>query len=415
MRKIGTKKTGKSLDPRRLIARDLPGEPYVGGFFSLLFWAYLVAIYGSYLLGEGRYPVATVTVAFLALIAAWISLPWSTNAARWRLVAAPAAFVLVSFLIVHLTGFGLSAGLYTIAVANGVFVFGLRWGVAYAAALVPLILVNHLWSSPEAGVVRALELTAYSIPTFVFVVGMCAMTARATQRQERAQELLGELREVNAELRRYADRVKELAISEERTRMAREMHDSLGHHLMVVDLQIKAAVKLLEHDPERAGEAVVRAGGAASDAISEVRRAIRALKPLGIEERRGSGALAALARGFDGTGTTVSFEVLGEERSLSSEADLILYRTLQEGLTNALKHSGAGHIEARLDFQPSSVRLVVADDGCGAGRSMGETRDGGFGLAGLRQRVTGFGGTFHGGNTGEGGFILEVELPLERT
>ena len=394
------------------LAQVPPGEPYVGWFFTLVFWGYFVATYASYLFGERHYGMVPVTLAFGALAVAWLVLPWNTRVPRTRLLGAPAAFAGVSFLIVHFTGFGLAAGLYSVAVANAVFLFGLRWAVFYAVALVPLVFANHLWSRPDLGAWRALELTAYLVPTFAFVLGLCAMALEAVRRQEKTQALFEELDEAYSELQRYSDRVKELAIAEERNRMAREIHDSLGHYLAKITVQLEVAVKLGRRDPDRAGEAVVNAKSAASEALSEVRRAVRALKPLGVQERRGTGALETLARGFEGTGVIVSFRVEGEEGELSPEVDLLLYRTLQEGLTNALKHSGASRVEARLAFGPSRVRLTVTDNGCGISHDYGAPENGGFGLSGLEERVAQLGGSFDVGEGEKGGFVLEVELPV---
>ena len=395
------------------LAQALPGEPYVGRLFALLFWGYFVAAYASYFLGDRGYGVVLVSPAFAALALAWLALPWDlrTLPSRARLLGAPAVFVAASFVVVHFTGFGLAAGLYSIAVANAVFLFGVRWAVLYAIALVPLVFINHLWSKPDLGLTRALELTAYSIPTFAFVIGMCAMTLEAVRRREKTQTLFGELEEAHAELKSYSEQLRELAISEERNRMAREIHDSLGHYLAKINVQLEVAVKLGRRDPDRAGEAVANAKAAASEALSEVRRAVRALRPLGLEERRGTGSLVALARGFEGTGVAVSFGVEGEERGLSPEADLLLYRALQEGLTNALKHSGASRVEARLAFEPSQVRLTVADNGRGMPEGDREKGIGGFGLPGLRERAVELGGTFRAGGGEGGGFVLTVELP----
>lgn len=233
---------------------------------------------------------------------AWRLLPRNPRVLRLRLLAAP-AFLLLSFLVVYLTDFGLSLGFYSIALANGVFLFGFRRALVYAAALMALVLGDYLLTTPGLSTGEALERSAYWVPAFAFVIGICTVAQRAVRRYEEGRLLLAKLESANDELRRYADRVRELAIAEERTRIAREMHDSLGHHLTAVDLQLKAAGRLLAwQDPERAGEAIARAEGAAAQAMGEVRRALR---PLGLEERRGAGALSALAAGYEGTGVAV--------------------------------------------------------------------------------------------------------------
>ncbi len=135
---------------------------------------------------------------------------------------------------------------------------------------------------------------------------------------------------------------------------------------------------------------------------------MRALRPRVMEDRVGTGALAALARDFEGTGIAVSFEVVGEEHRVSPEAELILYRALQESLTNALKHSGGRRVEARLTFGRDSVCLTVTDDGRGTRETAG---DRGVGLRGLEERAAAAGGVFSAGSVDRGEFVLRLELP----
>ena len=396
---------------RAWLVRVFPSEPYIGRFFALLFWGYVGATYASYLLETREYGIAVVTLAFAALLICWLLLPWSPRAPWYRLLGAPVAFAAASFVVVHLTGFGLAAGLFSISVANAVFLFGFWTGSACAVALLPLIFVERLWSEPGLGIVGAAERTAYWIPTFAFVVGMCAIALEAVRRKQQTESLFTDLETAHSELKRYAEQARELAISEERNRVAREIHDSLGHYLVVVNVQLEAAGKLLDRDPEKAREAVTRAKTAASETLSEVRRSVRALKPSALEKRTGLGALAALAREFKDTGIAVSFEVAGKARDLSPEAELLLYRSLEEGLTNAMKYSAGSRVEAKLAFGPSGVRLTVADDGRGLSGKYEELGGTGFGIPGLEERASALGGSVNASDADGGGFVLEVELP----
>jgi signal transduction histidine kinase len=395
---------------RTLLARVFPMEPYVRRFFALLFWVYFGVTYVTFLLDGRGYGIGIVTLAFVVLLICWLLLPWSPQVPLYRSVGAPVAFVAASFVVVHLTGFGLAVGLFSIPVADVVYLFGFWRGLACAVVLLPLIFADRLWSEPGLGIGGSLERTAYWSLAFAFVIGMCAMALEAVRREERAENLFAELEKANSELKSHAEQAKKLAISEERNRMAREIHDVLGHHLVVVNVQLEAAGKLLDRDPKEAREAVARAKTAASETLSEVRRSVRALGPLALEKRTGHEALAALAREFRGTGIAVSFEVTGRERGLSPEAQLLLYRALEEGLTNALKYSGGSRVEARLAFEPSGVRLTVADNGRGPSGNDHGLDGTGFGIPGLRERASALGGTVSA-DAADGGFVLEVELP----
>ena len=256
--------------------------------------------------------------------------------------------------------------------------------------------------------------TAIALPFAVFMVGICAAVVEATGRREQAQVLLEDLESANVELRANVARVRELSVAEERARIAREIHDSVGHHLTMINLQLQNAQRFRHRDPAEAWEEVGSARELALEALSEVRRAVRALKPLAVEETTGAGALAALARNFDGTGIGVSFEVEGEERELAEETEITLYRAMQEGLTNAGRHAKARRVQTTLRFSEFGVSLTVSDDGRGSevGPSNGAVARGeGFGLFSPKERVEDLGGTVEWGDRPEGGFALVVDLP----
>ena len=394
----------------------LPGEARRPAIFVLLFWSCWVTSYASHAFGlfdaAPRFGLAPVTLAFAAVALVWVALPWDPRADRRGWLAAP-AFLLAVFAAGYLTDLNLSILFYAVVVADGVFLFGFGRGTAYAAcAALPVFFTNVLLVD---GAAMALAATAIAVPFAVFVIGTCAAVVEAVEGREQGQALLSELESADAELGRayaeledHAARVRELSVSEERARMAREMHDSVGHYLTVLNVQLEAAVMKMEKRPEEARERVEKAKGLASEALSEVRCSVRALRSLAAAE--GSGALEALVRNLDGAGPSVSFAVIGEERALEQGAELVLYRALQEGLTNASRHANARRVFAKLAYGPRSVRLEVADDGEGAPEGAFE---GGFGLGALEERVGSLGGSFRAGNAPEGGFRLEVELPAQ--
>ncbi|MEU8379924.1 sensor histidine kinase, partial [Streptosporangium sp. NPDC048865] len=228
----------------------------------------------------------------------------------------------------------------------------------------------------------------------VFVLGMASSTLEARRSREETRRLLG--------------RIRELAVAEERARMAGEMHDSIGHHLTVIKMDLENAERFRERRPDAAWDEVRQAKELTVEALADARRWVRALRPLALDGRVGSAALKRLAASFDGTGITVTFEVEGTEHRLDADAELVLYRVLQEGLTNALRHAGALHVAVRLVFGEARTVLVVTDDGKGAG----ERPRRGFGLTSLTERARALGGTLTGGDSPEGGFALRAELPV---
>lgn len=386
------------------------------GIFALLFWSAMVATCASPLLdlfGESQsFGLLPAVLAAGLLSAVWLALPWDPRASSLRKILAP-AFLIAVFVLGHLTGPAWALAFYPIFFANGVFLFGFARGIAYAAAVVlPAGLVNLLGAYPGyLGVEGAAFVMALMVPVAVSVIGVCRLFIEAIQAREETRDLLQKLEAANAELQDYAARVGELAVSEERARMAREIHDSVGHHLTVINLQLENARRFREKRPREAWEEVSGAKELTLEALSEVRRSVRALKPLALESGGGAEALAALAESFQGSGFDVSFRIEGEGRGLPAEAELVLYRVMQEGLTNALRHSGAHRVFASLTLSEHEARLVVADNGVGAPEGGIEK---GFGLSALSERAEALGGTLDARNRPERGFALEARLPIVR-
>jgi signal transduction histidine kinase len=403
---------------RAFLALAFAGDPYRPAILNFLFWGSLLVTYVFHVSGffiedvKLRFGPVAFTLAMGVLAALWLTLPWDPRASLRRKLVAPAFMLVLFALIFVLTDGGWFVLIFPFVFANATFLFGIRGSIAYAAVPLAISFVS-IWTFPYPGsdVGDAFRNTAGLAVLAAFSIGICAAMVEARRRREETEELLGELESAHAQLERYAERVKELTVAEERARMSREMHDSLGHYLTVINVGLQNAQRFREKRPEAAWEEVEEVRELTREALSEVRRWVRALKPLALEERAGPEAMAALAHSFEGTGLDVRFTVEGSERELSGEAELILYRALQEGLTNALKHSEARRVTATLAFGEESVSLKVANDGEGAPEGASAK---GFGLATLGDRAEALGGVLCAGNASEGGFVLRVELPIER-
>jgi signal transduction histidine kinase len=402
---------------RAFLAFAFAGDPYRPAILNVLFWCSLTVTYLFHVSGlfvedvKLRFGVLPFTLAIAVLAGLWLALPWDPRASRRRKLVAPAFMLVLFALIFVLTDGGWFILVFPFVFANATFLFGVRGSIAYAAAPLAISFFS-IWAFPYPGsdLGDAFRDTAGLAVLAAFAIGICAAMVEARRRREETEALLEELAAAHAELERYAGRVKELTVAEERARMSREMHDSLGHYLTVINVGLQNAQRFRERRPESAWEEVEEARDLTREALSEVRRWVRAIKPLALEERVGPEALAALAHSFEGMGFDVRFAVEGSEKELPGEAELTLYRALQEGLTNALKHSGARRVTATLSFVEESVSLTVADDGEGA---PDEAPSKGFGLTTLRERAGALGGALSAGNSSDGGFVLRVELPTE--
>ncbi|SEG83703.1 Signal transduction histidine kinase [Nonomuraea solani] len=359
--------------------------------FSVVFWVVLVATGVGYATRPGTIGYTIAFCVNLTLVAAlWLVLSWRRTDGWRRPIAV--VFLLATFAL-GLTGSAELHQLLTlIAVANVAFVYDMRVAAAIIGCLSFAIFASIVLVFGR-GVENAIAQTVPLVVFASFVLGMTSAVLEARRRRAEAQRLLA--------------RIRELTVAEERARMGAEMHDSIGHHLTVIKMALENAERFRSRRPEAAWDEVRQAKETTVEALADARRWVRALRPLALEGHVSSVALERLAASFDGTGLTVSFEVVGGERPLEPDVELVLYRVLQEGLTNAVRHAGAHHVRGRLLFQDEHVVLEVADDG--TGRDHGAR--GGFGLRSLAERARAVGGTLITGDRPDGGFEVRAELP----
>ncbi|MCX6904394.1 MAG: sensor histidine kinase [Verrucomicrobia bacterium] len=244
----------------------------------------------------------------------------------------------------------------------------------------------------------------------LFTLVFTSLAVSAEKARGQVQRLASELGEANRKLREYAVQAEELAVIRERNRLAREIHDTLGHYLTVTYVQLEAARAVRDVDPERARQALDKAQALTQEGLQEIRRSVAALRASPLDNKSLAEALRQAGQEQQTSGQAVDVQVLGQPRALSPQAELTLYRAGQEGLTNARKHARARSVHLSLDFRHSArVGLEVSDDGVGVA---GEGNpQGGFGLLGLRERALLLGGEVRVKTSPGAGFKLEVEVP----
>jgi signal transduction histidine kinase len=202
-----------------------------------------------------------------------------------------------------------------------------------------------------------------------------------------------------------------LAVADERTRIARELHDVVGHSVSVMTVQASAARRLLRPHQAKEREALLVVEQTGREALAEMRRMVGVLRrPEEAPALAPQPSLEHLERLIAQTreaGLPVDLRVEGDPEQLPASVDLTAYRLVQEGLTNAIKHARATHAEVVVRYGNGQVELTVTDDGTGDGG--GES--GGHGLVGMRERVSVYGGELEAGPLAEGGYRLHGRLP----
>jgi len=261
----------------------------------------------------------------------------------------------------------------------------------------------HGW----AGVRHELSAFAFAL---LFTLVFTLLIVSAEKARHQVQGLAGKLSAANLKLREYAVQAEELAVTRERNRLAREIHDSLGHYLTVVNVQIQAAQAVRTGDPARSNAALEKARALTLEGLREIRGSIATLRASPLDNRLLAEALEVVVEEHRTAGLDCRLTVLGSPRPMAPAAALTLYRAGQEGLTNVQKHARASRAGLVLDFRsPDKVSLQVADDGVGA--PAGADAPAGFGLLGLRERSQLLGGRVRVTNSPGAGFALDVEVP----
>ncbi|HTZ19726.1 MAG TPA: sensor histidine kinase [Opitutaceae bacterium] len=247
------------------------------------------------------------------------------------------------------------------------------------------------------------------LAAFVFTVAFTIVAVRALAAKSRAEFLTAELAAANEKLRAHALQTEEFATVRERNRLAREIHDGVGHYLTVIKVQLDAAAALLPAQPGPAQTSVETAARLAGEALDDVRRSVGALRT----DATRPPLAEALRQLASATTPPPGLNIEGTPRTLSAAVEHALYRCAQEGLTNIRKHAAATATDLILDFRdPARLRFSLLDNGRGATPAPGDPADKpGYGLRGLRERIELLGGTVVAGNRPGGGFALVVEVP----
>jgi signal transduction histidine kinase len=229
---------------------------------------------------------------------------------------------------------------------------------------------------------------------------------------------VAQLEERASQLERDRDREAKLAVSNERTRIAREIHDVVAHGLSIMIVQADGGLYAADASPEQAKKALATIGDTGRASLTEMRKMLGLLKqdaqpqldPDQPRPQPGVSSLPELIDNVRDAGLSVDFQVTGTPRDLPALLGLTAYRIVQEGLTNTLKHAGPGaRTSVHLDFGREMLTVVVTDDGRGGG--VAPSSDPGHGLVGMRQRASISGGTVNAGPKAGGGYEVIAKLP----
>jgi signal transduction histidine kinase len=356
-------------------------------------------------------PLTPFTMSWAPVWLGWLLLVPIHLPLVWRRVAP----------VVTMACTGTATGLY--------FILGFQQGATSLAVLVALYSVSAygvrsdgvislvlsvvfvgagLMSAASQGMqIGALQ---FAVNLFVFV-GIWGLGDRTRTRREVVAQLTARAEEAE----RSRELAAGLAVADERTRIARELHDVVAHTVSVVVVQAGAGRRIAAKDPARAAEALADIEATGRDALEELRRLVGVLRDDGaagteLAPQPRLAELDDLVRRLAETGIPVELHRRGSTRQLPPGIEVSAYRIVQEALTNVLKHAGpVSQVDVRLAYAPDTVTVEITDDGMG---TAGTIEDRGSGLVGMRERVGLYRGTLHAGPRPAGGFEVVAHLPV---
>jgi signal transduction histidine kinase len=284
--------------------------------------------------------------------------------------------------------------LYFIAASATRRVSGCAAGMALAVLMIPLAVRLSRGGGINTAAGLAVALTVF----VAWLLGNSARQSRLHAEQSRAQAAVQ-------------------AVTAERLRIARELHDIVAHTIGIVALQSGAARRVIDTQPALAREALGEVEKASRQTLSGLRRmlgALRAADSAGAppHEAPGLSDVDGLAAATTAAGARVVVEWHGQRRPLPPDIDLSAYRIVQESVTNAVRHAGAGSCLVRVGYRDAELTLEITDTGRGPGNGAGTGTGTGYGLVGMRERVALLHGEFTAGPRRGGGFRVAARLPL---
>jgi signal transduction histidine kinase len=273
-------------------------------------------------------------------------------------------------------------------------------GLALALAVAALVAYRDPMANLDGYIATAIIFGI--LWTIAFALGRKFQEAdEATERAARAE--------------REREERAQAAVTEERARIARELHDVVGHSVSVMTVQASAVRRLLRPEQQREREALLVVEQTGREALAEMRRMVGVLRrPEEAPALAPQPSLQHLDRLVEQAceaGLPVELRIEGDPRPLPAGVDLTAYRLVQEGLTNALKHARAERAQVLVRYGGGDIEVTVSDDGRGARSGDG----GGHGLVGMRERVAVYGGELEAGPRAEGGYRLRARLPVVPT
>ena len=264
------------------------------------------------------------------------------------------------------------------------------------------------YNLPTQAIIWAVKNTLYSINIILFVFYLVMLIKNTNEEKEKVILLNEKLEEANQRLRAYAIESEQIAETRERNRLAREIHDTLGHALTGIIAGLDACIMTLDIAPEVTKTQLNKIRDAAKKGMTDIRRSMKKLRPDDLEKLPFQEALMQMTKNYsESSGMEITFDIFSWSENLRQDQEDVIYRVLQECITNANRHGRATKVKITIGGDEKYLIIVIADNGEGC-----EDVKQGFGLRHMRERLELLHGTVH--YWSDAGFIVEAMIPLNQ-
>ncbi len=392
-----------------LVASLLYGGVFITG-------TYYAVVTGDFAHGLSWRPMAFVAILLFLLVLEQCEWRWlAARESRAITISLLVARMVLLEVVAAVDSSGLSRALYPIVPFLAFFSLGKR--ASYLLAVFYMVMfvtelalfVPHWYSNKVA--VSGMLMFFIGL---MFALSMAHIASMAEANRRRAEGFLSDLAATHEQLKVYASQATTLATAEERNRLARDIHDGLGHYLTAINILLEKAIAFGQRDPPTAESAVLDAKRLTREALLDVRQSVGSLRHTGNTFSLSS-SLADLAGTMQDGGIATHLEITGDEADIPKPALMAIYRATQEAMTNIQKHANARNASIRVSLDEQEARLTIDDDGQGFDTAsldhLSPHRNSRFGLQGVRERLEVLGGILEIESWPSHGTHLSVNIP----
>lgn len=331
---------------------------------------------------------------------------------KQRIWSLGVSILLGSYLLFH---FSFTDAYFVVLVWDIIFTF-LSWSFTYILLgvlvldflLIRIITHSHFQDSLSAGLWNVMGSDLIVLSSMFLVTSLVAIFSRYhISERVQAQQMNRELKEANEKLRQYSREIEELVVTRERNRLAQEIHDSLGHSMTGLIMHLDFIEKVIEENPIMAKEVVLKCEKLARKGMKEIRLAVHALRENELENEFLRSLENLIENLQTENGLDITLSVSKEVENLSLNVKSVLYRNIQEALTNSIKHGRSKQIFIQIGMKKNIVEGIVQDDGIGSENVQIHN-----GLRGMQERLQSFGGQIGWKSKANEGFRLLMKFPI---